>query len=175
MFDISLSVTRDCKRRYLEQYRTTSRYHAATGRRRSGCPLSPRVSFPTLPRFLSPKISSLHRRPGSSVLPATTDFSTAAHNGHVMRCIVKNELRSRKGILFCLYLENILKGPEWPCKGYIHFPLFRCLSIIEKYKIYDKAANFNYHMRINYLLLNPRLSTKFQTKGLTVRAMDIYH
>lgn len=55
-----------------------------------GPPLAP-------PGSLSPKISSLHRRPcGSSVLPATADFSATAHNGRVMRCVVKKGLVEKR-------------------------------------------------------------------------------
>lgn len=99
--DISLSVTRDCGRRYLEQYRTAeSRYHAAGKSRKTevGMSIVPSCFAHSLapPGSLSPKISSLHRRSGSSGLPATADFSATAHNGHVMRCVVKNGLVEKR-------------------------------------------------------------------------------
>lgn len=92
---ISLSVTWNCGCRYLEQYRTASRYHACqptekpkdTGRD-VHCPLVLRTPL-TPPKSLSPKMFSFLRRFGSSVLPA--DFSGVAYNGCVMRCVVKNE------------------------------------------------------------------------------------
>lgn len=111
----SVSVTRDC--RYLEQYRTASRYHATVngkaGRERSGmCPLCP---FPSCFAHLSPCQDSFPRKKYLRYISFTHSSwvgfylqrqisQLRAYNGHVMKCIIKNEKRK---VFFCLYLENI--------------------------------------------------------------------
>jgi len=172
-------VTWNCGRRYLEQYRTASRYHAVDEKpedrgRDVHCPLVLRT--PSAPLgSLSSKISSLHRRPGSSVLPATADFSAATHNSQIMRYVVKDELVKKRNPFLSL-LRKHSKMLRMPCNGDV-------LSAITDhvYVAYwsSKSVKFSTEWWINYCESNfsSRLDkVRIKTFCLTwrVNAADVY-